>query len=207
MLIDGRGREARGTLTTIDCDAATVRIDEEGPLPSPRESPLPLTLAQALLKAEKLDLVVQKATELGVHEIVLYVSARCVAGASKRRIQRWERIAREAAKQSQRALIPPISGPLAFGDLLSLPHGGARLVFWEQISGAGHWPAPAAGSVLVVVGPEGGLTAGEIEAARAAGFHAVGLGPRLLRAETAAIAALVVCQQRWGDLAGSPPQL
>lgn len=165
------------------------------------ESRFALTLAQAVLKSDKTDLVVQKATELGVHEIILHVSERCIARPSPDRVRRWERIARAAAKQCQRAHIPQICGPVTFSDLIHAPRRGGGLLFWENAPLTARWPDTPGASLVAVVGPEGGFTEPEVNAARSSGFDVVGLGPRVLRAETAAIAAIVLCQQRWGDMA------
>jgi 16S rRNA (uracil1498-N3)-methyltransferase len=202
ILIDGCGGEAAGTVIRISDSEALIDIDgNAGELHAQRESPLALTLAQAVLKSDKIDLVVQKATELGVHEIVLHISERCVLKPSAERLHRWDKIARTAAKQSQRIHIPRITGPVALDTVLHAARPGLRLLFWEGAPGAVRWPDGPADAAVVVIGPEGGFAEHEVDAARAAGFCIVGLGPRILRAETAAIAALALCQQRWGDLA------
>lgn len=202
VLIDGSGREVTGTVVGITDSEATIAIEQASDPrpPGTNESRFALTLAQAVLKSDKTDLVVQKATELGVHEIILHVSERCIARPSADRVSRWERIARAAAKQCQRTQIPRICGPVTFSDFVHGPRRGDGLLFWENAPRTARWPDTPGASLVAVVGPEGGFTEAEVNAACSSGFTVVGLGPRVLRAETAAIAAIVLCQQRWGDM-------
>jgi 16S rRNA (uracil1498-N3)-methyltransferase len=169
-----------------------------------RESPLHLVLAQALLKADKLDLVIEKTTELGVTEVLIFTSDRTIGGASENRRSRWNRIAQSAAKQCQRSAVPRVEGPVPFDAVLDRCAGGLRLLLWEGFSHSGPGIArhqlQDRAAVLAAVGPEGGFSPREVGRAAAAGFHIVGLAPRILRAETAAIAAVTLCQFFWGDL-------
>jgi ribosomal protein L11 methyltransferase len=197
VCFDAAGNEYAARVASLSSDSATLQLDP--PSRPKRESPLVLTLAQAVLKGDHLDLVVEKTTELGVGEIVLFDCERAVARPSKARVDRLTRIAESAAKQSGRLQVPSIRGPLDFRQALA----AGAIVF--------HPPSPlrlghdlgAFPALRLVVGPEGGFTAAEIEAARAAGCHLVGLGPRVLRAETAAVVACGLCQYLFGDL-GSP---
>lgn len=199
-LFDGAGRSWGGAVSAIGRDGIRVRV---GAAHRARagESPLDLTLAVALLKSDKLDWLIEKATELGVSRLQPFASARSLARPSNGRLARWRQIARAAAKQCGRTVVPPVAAPCAFDDLLPLP-AAARLLLAEH-----HATAPLAAlpldhpaSLLLIVGPEGGFAAAELDAARAAGLTLVGLGPRILRAETAALAAVALCQSRWGDL-------
>lgn len=201
ILSDGQGTQRLGTLVAVDRHRALVQlqaIEEPG-----RESPLRLVLAQAALKADKMDLVIEKATELGVSEVQVFTSQRSLARPSDARRARWERIARSAAKQCRRSTIPLLNTPVALGMVLSRTEA-LRILFWEGrdpqltagIGTAGHHPSEA----LVVVGPEGGFSAAETAHAAAQGFLLCTLGPRVLRAETAALAAVALCQFLWGDL-------
>ena len=164
-----------------------------------RESALDLTLAPALLKGTKMDLVVEKATELGVRRIVPLLSRWAIAQGA--RVDRWRRIALAAAKQSGRTAVPLVEEPVALGAFVGRPAAGLRLLAWE---GEHEVPLaalpPRADAVVVAVGPEGGFAETEVAAARAAGFTTVSLAPRVLRAETAAIVAAALCLHRWGDL-------
>jgi 16S rRNA (uracil1498-N3)-methyltransferase len=169
-----------------------------------RESALELVLAPALLKGTKMDLVVEKATELGVQRIVPFSCRHAVAQGARH--ERWRRIAVAAAKQSGRTRVPAVEAPVPFASLVGRPwEGFLRVLAWEgeQTRTLAHLP-PAARAVVVVVGPEGGFAADEVNAAHGGGFESVRLAPRVLRAETAALVATALCQHRWGDLSSAP---
>ena len=200
-VFDGLGHEFRCTVSNARRDSAELRIEAEVQ-PAKPESQLQLNLCVALLKGEKFDLVVQKATELGVTKVTPLmtryadVHLRDAADASKR-VARWHRIAMEAAKQSGRAFVPEITLPVAFDEALAIE--GLGVMFSER-GGVAFESLPATTSITAFVGSEGGWTDEEIEAARARNFHIVTLGGRVLRAETAAIAVTVLMQHRFGDL-------
>jgi 16S rRNA (uracil1498-N3)-methyltransferase len=162
---------------------------------------LQLNLCVALLKGEKFDLVVQKATELGVQRVTPLITRyadihlRDAADAAKR-VARWQRIALEAAKQSGRAFVPEISLPLAFDSLQS---DGLGVMFSER-GGESLETLPASKTITAIIGSEGGWSDEEIESARARDFHVITLGGRILRAETAAIAVTALLQHLFGDL-------
>jgi len=164
-----------------------------------RESPLDLVLAPALLKGAKMDLVVEKAVELGVRRIAPILSRHAIGQGA--RTERWRRIALAAAKQSGRTRLPVVEPPVPLGDLVRLPWPGLRVLAWEGERERPLAALPAvADSVVMVVGPEGGFADDEVGDAVAHGFITVTLAPRILRAETAAITAAALCQHRWGDL-------
>jgi 16S rRNA (uracil1498-N3)-methyltransferase len=174
-----------------------------------RESSLSVTLAQALGKGEKLDWVVEKATELGVTAIVPFLSARTVPrldrAASTKRGERWRRIALSAAKQSGRTSVPEILNLMDFSDLVSRPWECAlKLIFWEGEPARGlaqvRRETARLDSLLLVIGPEGGFTSNEVAEATRSGFQSTRLGKRILRTETAAVAAVSLAQFLWGDL-------
>lgn len=203
-VFDGFGHEFRCTVSNTKRDSAELRIEAEVE-PEKPESQLQLNLCVALLKGEKFDLVVQKATELGAAKVTPLITRyadihlRDAADATKR-VARWQRIAMEAAKQSGRAFVPEISLPVAFEAALGVE--GAGVMFSER-GGKGletllNQPTPRA--VMALVGSEGGWSDDEIGAARARNFHVVTLGGRILRAETAAIAVAVLMQHLFGDL-------
>ncbi len=164
-----------------------------------RESPLDLVLAPALLKGSKMDLVIEKAVELGVRRVAPIASRHTLGAAS--RAERWRRIALAAAKQSGRTSVPAIDDPSPLGQLVRAPWPGLRLIAWEgeHEQPLGGLPVSAE-AVVILVGPEGGFAEDEVQDARAHGFTSITLAPRVLRAETAAITAAVLCQHRWGDL-------
>lgn len=198
VLFDGRGHSYRARLTRIDRRSA--RTERLEPLPA-LESPLALTLAVAVPKGEGLSHVVQKATELGASSIIPLLTDRTTVQ-SRRSIEgklaRWQRIAVEACKQCGRSAIPRIAEPLDFGELLR-PGGDFEVRILLHADGGAIASSPVARSCLVAIGPEGGWSRPEVEAARAAGFHSWRLGPRTLRTETAAIAAVALLQSAWGD--------
>jgi 16S rRNA (uracil1498-N3)-methyltransferase len=167
-----------------------------------------ITLLFALAKGEKNDLVVQKATELGAARLWPWSAERSVvkldAGKGRERAERWRRIAEEAARQCGRSDVPEVEAPVGLGAALAAVPAGHRLVV---LHGPGGTPLAALGldeapGVALVVGPEGGLTGAELAACRAAGAVLGALGPRTLRAETAAIVGVAVLQAVAGDLGG-----
>jgi 16S rRNA (uracil1498-N3)-methyltransferase len=164
-------------------------------------------LAVALAKGEKVDLVVQKATELGVAGIVPFAAERSVVRIEKakgeERARRWRRIAEEAARQSGRLDVPHVAAPLPLaGALAALPAAAAVLVLDAAGPPLDAVAPAAAASCAAVVGPEGGLTEGELALCERHGARRTSLGPRVLRAETAAIVAAALLQARLGDMRG-----
>lgn len=206
FVFDSAGREFRCAIESITKKSSELRVLSEIE-PSRAESPLNLTLAIVLLKHEKFDLVVQKATELGVTRIVPVTSERADVRPrpdenAGKRVARWQRIALEAAKQSGRARVPQIAQIVALESLLKTV-GGERLMFAERAGGRLEKAFEAfadSDSITSLVGPEGGWTDAEIEFARDSGWKIVTLGGRVLRAETAAIAVATLLQHRFGDL-------
>jgi 16S rRNA (uracil1498-N3)-methyltransferase len=161
-----------------------------------------ITLLQAVPKGDRMDLIVQKATELGVAQIVPVVTGRSVVRPSAMRSRRWQTIAQEAARQSGRADIPEVTEPLLLPEAVARASSGARFVLWEEEHGQSLRRALEGGTreVTLLIGPEGGLAVGEVVEARTHGFVPVGLGPRILRVETAAIIAVALVQAAAGGL-------
>jgi 16S rRNA (uracil1498-N3)-methyltransferase len=223
FVFDGVGREY-ACIVAGDAAAGRGRAAETATLevrgevePERAESPLDLTLAVALLKGEKLDLVVQKATELGACRILPVETKRADVRLLQRaggreatdRVARWRRIALEAAKQSGRARLPEVCAPIAFASLIeeetAAGAGDARRLFFTERGGRGlvetigAWPSRPA-KLIALVGAEGGWDDEEIAQAVAAGWFAVTFGGRILRAETAAIVITGLLQHMCGDL-------
>jgi 16S rRNA (uracil1498-N3)-methyltransferase len=208
-VFNGTGREFCCAVSLFKRDSAELRIRNEVE-PTRQESPLNLTLAVALLKGEKFDLVVQKVTELGACEVVPVITRfadirlRDESDVNKRMV-RWRRIAIEAAKQSGRAVVPQVGAPVLLRSLLTDPANceSLRLMFAER-GGESFAKVPQTlsdlGSITALVGSEGGWSDEEIQEARTAGWHIVTLGGRTLRAETAAITIAGLLQHRYGDL-------
>ena len=184
----------------------TLEAEVGGRRPARAESPLAVTLVQGIARGERMDLVVQKATELGVSAIVPVATARSVvrldADTRGRKLAHWRGIAVAACEQCGRARIPAIAEPVPLAEWLRAPGAGARLLLSPDAEQSLATAAPGLGAVEMLVGPEGGLEDVEREAALAAGYRACRLGPRVLRSETAAIAALAVLQSVAGDLRG-----
>ena len=211
FVFDGEGREFACVVSEPGGRRGAARLEVRGRVepPSP-ESPLRLTLAVALLKGEKFDLVVQKATELGVARVAPVLTMRADvrprdAGDSSKRVERWRRLALEAAKQSGRARVPSVVEPQSFEAFVKDEAVGDSLrVMFAERGGVGLDGLPrgsaAPTSVAALVGPEGGWEDEEIELARAHGWSVVTLGGRTLRAETAAVAVCALLQHLFGDL-------
>jgi 16S rRNA (uracil1498-N3)-methyltransferase len=199
-LFNGRGGEFAGRIEAARGDEVTVAVAEASA--TERESPLSLTLAQGVSRGERMDLIVQKATELGVARLLPLLTERSVvrldAKAAARKLAHWRAIAIAACEQSGRNRLPSLSEPLELREFLQgKAEDGTRLLLSPAAAlGIADVPRPAG----AVIGPEGGLSAEEHERAVAAGFLGVRLGPRVLRTETAAIAALSLLQRQFGDL-------
>ncbi len=207
VLLDGRGQAVRAVITACDRGRVAARIAER--LPPSGESPLALTMAQAFLKSHKMDTVIRHLTELGVHRWLPFASRRSVARPQpprlERRVRRWRDIAGEALKQCRRSRLPRILAMQSLEAVLDeADPDGLNIIFWEEetrrleeIIGDAVGPVRRA---LVVIGPEGGFTSREVRTAEQRGFTAASLGPRILRAETAALTACALLQHRLGDL-------
>ena len=201
VVIDGAGWSALAVVESASRRGFAARIVDE--LPARHgESPLELTLALAFLKTDRFEWAIEKVVELGVTAIVPFASAHSLARPSASRLERWREIAKSAVKQCGRSSFPRIGEPLTFDDVLRAP--GPRILFCERTP---HCRIEEArdriGKVerlTVIVGPEGGFTTEEVEKGRAAGSIVAGLGPRILRADTAAVSAATLCQLFWGDL-------
>jgi 16S rRNA (uracil1498-N3)-methyltransferase len=209
-VFNGEGKEFHCRVEESRRDSARLHIVAEVE-PARPESPLRLTLGVALLKSDKFELVVQKATELGVVRIVPVTTRRAdvhlrdKSDASKR-VTRWHRIALESAKQSGRALVPEVAAPVSFDEFLELAPRDAqgKLMFSERagqslVEFTNNFSGKPQ-SIAALVGSEGGWTDEEIALAREAGWTIVTLGGRTLRAETAAIAVTALLQHLFGDL-------
>lgn len=193
------------------CGQQTVRVLLEEALPA-AEPPISITLLQSLVKGEKMDLIVRQAVELGVSTLIPVITGRSVprwsAVQETRRLERWRAIARSAAAQCRRCRLPAVKAVIDFQRALAeIKAAPVALVPWEEekdtgIAGICSRPSPQNRSVLVFIGPEGGLSSEEAAALSTAGAFKVHLGPRILRVETAAAVTLALVQAAWGDLGG-----
>jgi 16S rRNA (uracil1498-N3)-methyltransferase len=215
-IFDGEGREWLAVIEQLNGQQATLRIIEQ--LSNTVESPLAIRLAQGLIKGERFDLVIQKAVELGVAQLQPLISAHTDVQLSEmraeKRLDRWQRIALEAAKQSGRRRLMTIMPPLEWSEFVALSSAQptSPVIFFAERGGcslkqiANQWSAnqwsDKLTDITIVVGSEGGWSAPEIAQAQAANFQLVTLGARILRAETAAIAVAALVQYLFGDLGG-----
>ena len=203
-VFDGRGGEYDAAIERTPRGAVVVDVGAK--LAVDRESALIVELGQGICKGGRMDLVIQKATELGVRTIRPVLCERTVVkldpARAERRMAHWRTIAVHAAQQSGRTRIPEVAGVEDLDAWLARPGVGPGLVLSPRAQASlSDLAPPAPGkAVRLLVGPEGGLAPWEVERARAAGFTGLRLGPRVLRTETAALVALGVLQARWGDL-------
>ena len=169
-----------------------------------RESPLTIHLAQAISKGDRMDFVMQKAVELGVTSIIPIKSQRCVVSMNKERmakkVQQWQAIVISACEQSGRNKVPIVHQPLDLEQYLHEAQGQLKLVLNPKATNSWRDYIGIQGDILLLIGPEGGLSDDEIKHAVTSGFQSLSLGPRILRTETAAITALSVLQAVAGDL-------
>jgi 16S rRNA (uracil1498-N3)-methyltransferase len=209
LILFGLGTaEYEGVLKDYGPRSALVEIVRKKLIPEPD---LRITLVQALPKGEKMDLIVQKATELGVARIVPVLTSRSIPRLTTekagRRVERWRKIALEASRQCGRGDVPDISEIESFTEAVARPGRNAlRLILWEAESARGLKGVLRSGEyagardIVVAIGPEGGLSGEEVEEARGRGFISAWLGRRVLKVETAAIAVLAVIQYEYGIL-------
>lgn len=206
-LIDAHGRRCLTRVERVGKDRTEVVVltMEEPEAPRTR-----IALAQCLMEAKKLETVIEKAAELGCSDFIPVTSARSLRASGERmdrKLERWNKIAREAAKQCKARLLTEVHPPRPLKDLLRAPGADRRLFLSEHggrplrdIVTAGGAPAPEPpASVILLVGPKGGWTEGEESAIRQAGFEAVSLGRRILRAETAALAGAFLIAHFWNE--------
>lgn len=202
IAFSGEGGEYHARLTRIERNKAWVRIERF--VEREAESPLAINLVQGISRGERMDYAIQKAVELGVREVVPVFTERSVVQLkgerADKRQQHWQSVAESACEQCGRNRVPLIHRPGDFATWLAdWKRDDLRLVLSpDEERGLASLPEPG-GPVTVLIGPEGGLTTQEVATAVAAGFIAVGLGPRVLRTETAAVAALAALQCVWGD--------
>ncbi len=204
------GSEYLGEITLIDKKSVNINLLEERPINN--ESPVEVYLFQGMPKSTKMDLIVQKNTELGVKAITPIITQRVIVKtelAEFKKMDRWNRIALEACKQSKRSLVPEINVPIEFDNLLEqLKHMDLVVVPYENEQGYGikklmnNIEKKSVSKVAIVIGPEGGFEDSEIHKLKELGASIVTLGPRILRTETAGFACLTLIMYELGDLGG-----
>jgi len=208
IVFDGHGSDFRAEIAAIAGGAVRARLIER--LPAHPESPLSVTLVQAVSRGDRMDWTLQKATELGVRTIVPVFAGRSVVrldtARAETRLRHWQAVVVSACEQSGRSFVPEVRRPEPLrAYLAATPSPALRVLLDPEAETELADLAPAGDDVHLLIGPEGGLDEAERAATREAGFGAVRLGPRVLRTETAGVVALSVLQSRWGDLAGTAP--
>ena len=204
-IFDGLGNECHGVIAELG--GKRVVVGEITAVNADRESPLPVMLAQALSSSEKMDWVIQKATELGVTEIQPLDTERSVARLSAeraaKRLEHWRQVAISACEQCGRNVLPEIHAPL---DIMAWLQQGlaqqppaAKFILLPQGAASLHSQPKPQGKVVLLIGAEGGFTQAESDSALRCGFTPIRLGARVLRTETAAVAGLAALQTLWGD--------
>lgn len=203
ILFNGDGHDYRAQLVEVGKRNARVRI--EAAIAVDNESPLRITLLQGIARGEKMDLILQKSTELGVAALVPVNSerseVRLQGERAGKRLAHWNSVVASACGQSGRAVIPPVSAPANLAQACTeLPADSLRLCLDPR----GQWrldtlPTVGAGGIVVAIGPEGGWAPRDLQILAEAGFSGLQLGPRVLRTETAGLAALAALQARLGD--------
>lgn len=200
-VFDGLGHEFLCTVEQVSKRGSVLGVVREIQPASP-ESPLQVTVAAAILPGEKFEITVQKAVELGVYRLRPLYTMRCEVkpGGSSRRLERWQKIAVESAKQSGRARLMQIDEPIDFREFTASTDGDPTIFFSERDGSNFSAIKPPENKITAVFGPKGGWDDAELEAARSAGFTVITFGGRIMRAETAAIAMTAILQHRFGDL-------
>ena len=199
QLFDGSGEEFSGEVIEVGKKAVRVELRER--FAGQADSPLQLHLGQGLSRGERMDWAIQKATELGVSEITPIGSERCEVRLkderADKRLAHWRQVAISACEQCGRSVLPVIHAPVSLVEWQAHVQAELKLVLHPVAAPLESHARPH--SLAFLIGPEGGLSEAEVEQAKAAGFHAARLGPRVLRTETAPVVALAVAQQLWGD--------
>jgi len=205
VLFSGQGGEHAAKLTLVARSGVRAKVGAFRDIG--RESPLAITLAQCISAGDRMDITLQKATELGVRNIVPLISERAVVRLkeerAERRLQHWRAVVAAACEQCGRNSIPEVSAPTELHAWLAAPEArtaaAARLVL-DPTASTNLGGLPKAQAAILLIGPEGGLADHELTAAKATGFTPIRLGPRILRTETAPLAAITALQVLWGDL-------
>jgi 16S rRNA (uracil1498-N3)-methyltransferase len=201
-LFDGKGLEFEAELTAVEKRHSQVQLLNR--LENQSESPLNITLLQGVSRGERMDFAIQKAVELGVSTIVPVVTERCNVqlkqDRAQKRLDHWQGVLISACEQSGRAFLPQLAAVTTLDEVLGSSESELKLVLDPRASQGFNELSPPQ-TLSLLIGPEGGLSEAEIDRAAQHGFTALQFGPRILRTETAAVAALAVVQTLWGDLA------
>jgi 16S rRNA (uracil1498-N3)-methyltransferase len=202
---NGEGKDFTAIITFISTDSIELDIIDEHD--SLTESPIDITLCSGMLKDKKMDMIIKYATQLGIQNWIPFFCERSIptpdAKRIKKRINRWETIARESLKQCRRSRLPQISKPLSFNKLLNLSAScDLKIAFWEKATQRLDTlkKDPYVQKIIILIGPEGGFSETEMRKAEEKGFLSYSLGPRILRAEIASISSCTLVQHISGDI-------
>lgn len=200
-LFDGKGREVEAVLDSVAKRQTTVQIRSQ--IETDNESPLDITLLQGISRGERMDYALQKAVELGVSRIIPVITERCnvqlSSGRAEKRWAHWRGVMISACEQSGRAVLPELAVAMSLESAINTYNARCKLVL-DPLADIGFTAIEKQEELVLLIGPEGGLSEQEIELAQGLDFQSVQFGPRILRTETATVAALAVVQTLWGDL-------
>jgi 16S rRNA (uracil1498-N3)-methyltransferase len=207
-LCDGRGMDYQAVIQ--DVSKGQVRVELTGKNPSGTEPNLQVTLLQGLPKASKMETIIQKCVELGIHEVIPITTSRTVVRIpdgreGEKKASRWQRVAEEASKQSRRGILPQVHAPKTFDQAIQACQADWKIILWEEekkqslrrvLQSQSSMPE----SIAILIGSEGGLEEEEVFLARQYGWISASLGPRILRTETAGMAALAAIMYQMEEL-------
>lgn len=200
-LFNGAGLEYEAVLEQVTKKSSSIRLGHKVEINN--ESSLSMILLQGISRGERMDYALQKAVELGVNSIIPVVTERCnvplSSGRADKRLAHWQGVMISACEQSGRSVLPKLSQIMTLEQAIESNDEHCCLVL-EPLAVTGFTQLPPQDSVVLLIGPEGGLSDQEIEQANSAGFQSIRFGPRVLRTETATVASLAVIQTMWGDL-------
>ena len=200
-LFDGRGLEYEATLDQVGKRESVVILGQK--IESQNESPLEITLLQGISRGERMDYALQKAVELGVSKVIPVITERCNVqlsnGRAEKRLSHWQGVMVSACEQSGRSVLPELMDVMPLEEAKMINQQSSRLVL-DPLAKQGFTTLEKQQQITLLIGPEGGLSEQEVQLLTEQGYQTVNFGPRILRTETAAVAAIAVIQTLWGDL-------
>lgn len=203
IIFNGRGGEYNAVIHAVHKQKVTVHLQNFVPIE--RESSLQIHLGQVISRGERMDYTIQKAVELGVHQITPLFSERCnvklPADRLATRLAHWQKIAVSACEQCGRNYVPIIHSPITLSAWLSQAHSGVKIILDPHARSLSQHDNQRPQNISLLIGSEGGFSPEEIHLAESQTFVSLKVGPRILRTETAGVVAIAICQYRWGDVA------
>jgi 16S rRNA (uracil1498-N3)-methyltransferase len=200
-VFDGQGNEYEATLEQVSKRESVAVLGQK--IESQNESPLDITLLQGISRGERMDYALQKAVELGVNKVIPVITERCNVqlsnGRAEKRLAHWQGVMISACEQSGRSTLPELMGVMSLDETMAINQQSTRLVL-DPLAKQGFTTLEKPQQITLLIGPEGGLSEQEISTVTEHNFQTVNFGPRILRTETATVAAIAVIQTLWGDL-------